>query len=189
MALHNLSSLQHTAGPFEWATRSTEHYPGYTSTMNRSDCHAAILPPYLFSLLEASFENDVALPSSVVNRWMTRYGLRPRHAATHSPISYAAIPASGWRNPWPIAIIKFRGLMPSLSLWLIIRLSLSFAYLVTSIRIKFCSGPVANLWPDWIVQLIHNSLPWHTLHFVSTSKYFCIKSKKTPAFLSKYSTF
>jgi hypothetical protein len=29
--------------------------------MNRSDCHAAIPPPCLFSLVEASFENDMAI--------------------------------------------------------------------------------------------------------------------------------
>jgi hypothetical protein len=45
---------------------------------------------------------------------------------------------------------------------------LSFAYLVTSIYIKFRSGLAADLWPGWIVQLIHNSLPWHTHQNVTT---------------------
>ena len=73
-------------------------------------------------------------------------------------------------------------------IWMTIRLSLSFAYLVTLIYIKFSSGLVANLWPNWIVQLIHNSLTWHTIHFVTTSAKFgdwwkhqilniCIKTK------------
>ena len=33
----------------------TGHYSDYSSTMSWSDCHAAILPPCLFGLLEASF--------------------------------------------------------------------------------------------------------------------------------------
>ena len=61
------------------------HYPDYASTMSWSDCHTAIPPPCLFSLLEASVGNDMALPSSDANRWITCHGLRPRHGATHSP--------------------------------------------------------------------------------------------------------
>ena len=72
----------------------------------------------------------------------------------------------------PMQLVKFRGLLPSLSLWLIIRLSLSFAYLVTLIYIKFSSGPVANLWLGWIVQLIHSSLPRRTHHFDTTNVIF-----------------
>ena len=65
----------------------------------------------------------------------------------------------------PMRLVKFRGSTPSLALWPTIHLSLSLAYLVTSIYIKFRSGLVANLWPGWIVQLTHNSFTWRTLHF------------------------
>ena len=72
------------------------------------------------------------------------------------------------KPPGPMQQDIFRGSTPSLTLWLTILLSLSSAYLVTSICIRFRSGPVANLWPGWIVQLTHNSLSWHTLQNVST---------------------
>jgi hypothetical protein len=78
----------------------------------------------------------------------------------------------------------FRGSTPSLSLWLTIRLSLSTAYLVTLIYIKFRSGLVANLWPSWIVQLIHNSLPWHTHQNVSTDIDFAQIDLKRTSFLA-----
>ena len=71
-------SADHISGHFTCQAATTSevviagekgaHYPTYTSNMNRSDCHAAIPPPCLFSLVEASFENDMALPSSAVNR-------------------------------------------------------------------------------------------------------------------------
>ena len=72
---------------------------------------------------------------------------------------------------WPFLFVAYWQLLvkPSLSLWLTIRLSLSSAYLVTLIYIKFSSGPVANLWPGWIVQLTHNSFAWRTLQNVSTN--------------------
>ena len=44
------------------------HYSDYASTMSWSDCHAAILPPCLCGLLEASRRSGMALPSSAVNR-------------------------------------------------------------------------------------------------------------------------
>jgi len=46
--------LRSTANPFEWAAARAGHYPGYASTMSWSDCHAAVPPPHLFGLLEAS---------------------------------------------------------------------------------------------------------------------------------------
>jgi hypothetical protein len=61
------------------------HYPDYASTMSWSDCHTAIPPPCLFSLLEASRRSGMALPSSDAHRWMTCHGLRPRPGAAHSP--------------------------------------------------------------------------------------------------------
>jgi hypothetical protein len=134
------------------------HYPIYTSTMTWSDCHIVLLPPCLFSLLEASIRNDMALPSSAVNPRMTRHGLRPRHVAVTLAIIACSTP--GFQATKPLAqckLEKFRGLKPSLALWLTIHLSLSLAYLVTSIHIKFRSGLAANLWPGWIVQLTHNS--------------------------------
>ena len=45
----------------------------------------------------------------------------------------------------PMQLNIFRGSIPSLALWLITHLSLSLAYLVTSVYIKFRSGLVANL--------------------------------------------
>jgi len=44
-----------------------------------------------------------------------------------------------WRNPWSSTIHKFQGSTPSFTLWLTIRISLSFEYLVTLIYIKFSS--------------------------------------------------
>ena len=167
MALRHLTSLQHTADPFECPRVSglAGHYSGYSSNMSRSDCHAAIPPPCFFSLLEASFENSVALPSSVVNLRMTRHGLRPRHVT--DTLAFIACSATGFQMDNPLAqcdFVIFRGSIPSLALRLTIHLSLSLAYLVTSVHIKFRSGPVANLWPGWIVQLTHNSFAWRTIH-------------------------
>ena len=71
--------------PSSGLTARAGHYPGYASTMDWSDCHATILPPRLFGLLEASFGSGMALPSSDANRWMTCHGLRPRHGVPHSP--------------------------------------------------------------------------------------------------------
>ena len=82
----------------------------------------------------------------------------------------------------PIQLDIFRGWTPSLALWLTIHLSLSLAYLVTSIYIKFCSGLVTNLWPGWIVQLTHSSLPWHTLQNVTTDTDFAQSESKTMSF-------
>jgi hypothetical protein len=48
------SPLRSTASPFEWVSALAGHCPGYASTMGWSDCHAAIPPPRLFGLLEAS---------------------------------------------------------------------------------------------------------------------------------------
>ena len=128
------------------------------------------IPPYfllcLFGSLEASFGNDMVLPSSAVNPRMTRHGLRPRYVA--GTLAIIACSATGFQATKPLAqckLGKFRGLTPSLTLWLTIHLSLSLAYLVTSIHIKFRSGLAANLWPGWIVQLTHNSFAWRTDSF------------------------
>jgi hypothetical protein len=114
----------------------------------------------------------------------------PGTPLTHSPISVCS--DTGFRVEKLLAqcnIDIFRGSTPSLTLRLTIRLSLSTAYLVTSIHIKFSSDPAANLWSGWIVQLIHNSLPWHTHQNDSKPKYFLFKKEKSPAFLAKYLTF
>jgi len=89
---------------------------------------------------------NTAIPSSVVNPRMTRHGLRPRHVA--GTLAIIACSATGFQIAKLLAqceLDKFRGAIPSLALWLTIHLSLSLAYLVTSIHIKFRSGPVANL--------------------------------------------
>ncbi len=112
----------------------------------------------------------MAIPSSAVNRWMTRYGLRPRPAA--NTLAVIVCSNTGFRVEKPLAQCNktyFGAKKPSLSLWLTIRLSLSFAYLVTLIYIKFSSGLAANLWPGWIDQLIQSSLSRRTYHFVTTN--------------------
>jgi hypothetical protein len=57
---------------------------------------------------------------------------------------------------------ELRGSIPSLALWPIIRHPFGFTQFVTSLRAKFCSGLVANLWPGRIARLICISLSWHT---------------------------
>jgi hypothetical protein len=77
---------------------------------------------------------------------MTRYGLRPRHAA--DTLAVIVCSDAGFQMEKPLAQCNstyFGAEKPSLSLWLIIRLSLSSAHLVTLICIKVRSGPVANL--------------------------------------------
>ena len=99
---HLLSSVRLTAGPFEWVPYSraaTGHYPGYASTMSRSDCRISMSPPCFFSLLRNA--SNTAIPSSDAIRWMTRYGLRPRHAVADLP-SYACND-TGFRAKQPLA--------------------------------------------------------------------------------------
>jgi hypothetical protein len=64
-----LIPLHLTARPFKCPGLAglDGHYPIYTFTMTWSDCRTAILPPCLFSLLEASIGSDTALPRSDVN--------------------------------------------------------------------------------------------------------------------------
>jgi hypothetical protein len=74
------------------------------------------------------------------------HGLRPRHVA--GTLAIIACSATGFQATKPLAQCnpeKFRGLTPSLALWLTIHLSLSLVYLVASIHIKFRSGLATNL--------------------------------------------
>ena len=86
------------------------HYPGYTSTMSWSDCHAAILPPCFFSLLEASVGRGTALPSSDANRWITCHGLRPRPGTTRSPDRVPCCWLPGHETLGPAATMFITGL-------------------------------------------------------------------------------
>ena len=86
------------------------HYPDYASTMSWSDCHVAILPPCLFSLLEASVGSDTALPSSDANRWMTCHGLRPRPGMTDSPNRLSCCWLPGNETLGPAATMNISGL-------------------------------------------------------------------------------
>ena len=90
--------------------------------MSRSDCHAAILPPRLFSLLEDSLRNGMALPSSHEHRPITCHGLRPRHIASDSPLRLPPCWLPGHETLGPVQRWLFRGSTPSLALWPIISL-------------------------------------------------------------------
>lgn len=77
----------------------TGNYPGYASTMSRSDCRISMDPPCLFGLLGNA--SDTAIPSSDTIRWMARCGLRPRQVDTGSP--YNAWTDAGFRANQPMA--------------------------------------------------------------------------------------
>jgi len=79
--------LHSTANPFEWNSVSS---PGIAPTTPLLRVGPTATPPYFLLASSACwklrFGSGMALPSSDANRWMTCHGLRPRHAATHSPI-------------------------------------------------------------------------------------------------------
>ncbi len=63
------------------------------------------IPPYFlsspFRLVGSFFGNGMALPSSAVNRWMTRHGLRPRHVA--NTLAVIVCSDTGFRVEKPLA--------------------------------------------------------------------------------------
>ena len=105
--------------------------------------------------------NDPPWPSTLARRGHTRQWRVPRYWLLDG------------ETLGPVRFDKFRGSLPSLALWLAIRLSLNFVHIVSSAHIKFRSGPVASLWPGWIVQLIHSSFAWHTPQNVTAQTIFC----------------
>jgi len=122
------------------------HYPICNPNMTWSDCHAANTYTLLL-LLGEGFDRE-------------RHGYPKFHCESLNDPLWSTTPARRWHTRhyrvqrcWlpngvalgPMQLVTFRGLQPSLALWLTILLSLSPAYLVTSVHIKFRSGLVANL--------------------------------------------
>jgi hypothetical protein len=98
-------SARGIAGPFEWVRlvpSRAGHYPGYASTMSRSDGRISVAPPCLIGLLGQA--SDTALPSSDAIRRRTRCGLRLRHAVIDSPAT--AYHDTGFRAKQPLAPCK-----------------------------------------------------------------------------------
>ena len=128
----------------------TAHYHGYSPNMNRSDCHAAIPPPRLFSLLEASVENSTALPSSYTAHLILCHGLRPRRARITSPIMVMRVLPSEFKNTVGHRHDGlFRGSIPSLSLQPQYPIPLSSRWQVTPPSAGFSSEEAANLSSGW----------------------------------------
>ena len=140
------------------------HYSAYSSTMNQSDYHTAILCAPLFSGCTMLTRHDVVLPSSDINRSFTRHGLRPWHDNIHSPFN--AYIVTDFHDMKRLALLQqvlFRGWIPS-------RFRIvagkhhrcGFTWFVAAPRTHSCSGLVVSLCPCWIVQLAYISLSWHS---------------------------